>query len=1020
MTRTGSIFNPISRSWKFGKWIVPVVTAAAVIGGSASFVPPAMAQGTMQQKVEPTQARIQLENFEKRVAAGEADQVISECTKLIEADPKNAFIAYVGRGIALNAKKNYDAAIKDFNEALDITGREQEKLDIRGFAYTHKSDSQYHKGNFIAAVDNAYYALQELPQHAPAHARRARAYIGWEKADKAITSANRALAIEPKMAEAISIRGMAYGLQKKYDDCIKAQTEALAIEPNSAVFLERRALAYLAKNDPAKASKDLADALRLDPENTEALCDRAMLHAMTGKIGDALADLDTAIKTNPSSFRAHFQKAMTLHFQKRYDESLTAANEALRLNPQFTRGLVFRGNLHNDRKDYEAAVEDFTAALEQDPNSVDAYNGRANAYRRLGKNELARLDSAKARELQPAQASKGKSDDKDKKEKETPPPVFKVTSRGVDPKRRPQVMEAARKIDEFVEKNYAKYNVKPNPMTDDYQFVRRIYLDITGTIPTYQQTLKFINSKDPDKRANLIDELLASDGYASHAFNYWADILRYVDRISEDVRGEPYRQWIKQSLAENKPWDQFVYELLTAEGLIWENPATGYLQRDANMPLDNMNNTVRIFLGTQIGCAQCHDHPFDRWTQKEFYQMAAFTFGTTTRAGGGDKRFWESNPSERLRDEYNEIVQEEEDRRNNYYVFEQLLRVNMRIVNDQPGRKLQLPKDYAYENGKPGQVVEPQTLFGSKANIKPGETPRQAFARWLTEKENPRFAKTIANRLWQRAFGYGQIEPVDDMTDHTEAENPELMAFLEQTMKDLDFNMKEYQRILFNTKTYQRQACFDEVPFGAPYHFPGPMLRRMTAEQVWDSILTLALPNPDEYREIQYQLRTDVTGYDLSKVSAQELLSSRRKQAAIDDMQRKWQDKFRYKGTLLARASELPAPLPPNHFIRMFGQSDRELIAASSTNGSVPQVLFMFNGPISHMMLEKDSAMYNNVMKKKTVTEGVKTVFLTVLNREPDAEDMALATQEIRANGPAGYGNVIWSLVNTREFLFIQ
>jgi hypothetical protein len=246
------------------------------------------------------------------------------------------------------------------------------------------------------------------------------------------------------------------------------------------------------------------------------------------------------------------------------------------------------------------------------------------------------------------------------------------------------------------------------------------------------------------------------------------------------------------------------------------------------------------------------------------------------------------------------------------------------------------------------------------------------------------------------------------------------MAFLEQTMKDLDFNMKEYQRILFNTKTYQRQACFDEVPFGAPYHFPGPMLRRMTAEQVWDSILTLALPNPDEYREIQYQLRTDVTGYDLSKVSAQELLSSRRKQAAIDDMQRKWQDKFRYKGTLLARASELPAPLPPNHFIRMFGQSDRELIAASSTNGSVPQVLFMFNGPISHMMLEKDSAMYNNVMKKKTVTEGVKTVFLTVLNREPDAEDMALATQEIRANGPAGYGNVIWSLVNTREFLFIQ
>src|SRR5690606_12883181 len=144
-----------------------------------------------------------------------------------------------------------------------------------------------------------------------------------------------------------------------------------------------------------------------------------------------------------------------------------------------------------------------------------------------------------------------------------------------------------------------------------------------------------------------------------------------------------------------------------------------------------------------------------------------------------------------------------------YYQFNRTIGFNMMIVNHRQGRKIQLPKDYAYDDAKPGQVVEPKTLFGSEAVILPGETPQQAFARWLTEKENPRFARTIANRLWRQAFGTGQIEPVDDMTDHTEAENPELMNFLEQQMKDLDFDMKEYLRILFNTKTYQRQACFE-------------------------------------------------------------------------------------------------------------------------------------------------------------------------------------------------------------------
>jgi hypothetical protein len=365
-------------------------------------------------------------------------------------------------------------------------------------------------------------------------------------------------------------------------------------------------------------------------------------------------------------------------------------------------------------------------------------------------------------------------------------------------------------------------------------------------------------------------------------------------------------------------------------------------------------------------------------------------------------------------------VQEEEERRQKYYSFNRLIAINMRIVNDLPDRKVTLPANYAYNDAKPNEVVEPKTLFGNPADLKPGEAPRKAFARWLVSKDNPRFALTIANRLWKQAFGAGQIEPVDDMMDSTVAENPELMTYLESEMKRLNFDMKEYLRIIFNTETYQRQACMEEVSPGLPYHFPGPLLRRMSAEQVWDSFLTLAVVRPDEFKEMKADVRTSKIAVDLSKIPAPDLLMADTKGAQADGSIYARQSKYTYKGALLARAAELPSPVPPNHFLRTFGQSDRELISASSTLGSVPQVLFMFNGPITHMLLEPGSTIGNNVLKKQTINEGVKAIFLTVLSREPDAEEMKIAVDEVKSAGKAGFGNVIWSLVNTREFLFVQ
>jgi hypothetical protein len=472
-------------------------------------------------------------------------------------------------------------------------------------------------------------------------------------------------------------------------------------------------------------------------------------------------------------------------------------------------------------------------------------------------------------------------------------------------------------------------------------------------------------------------------------------------------------------LAENKPWNKMVYELLTAEGLIWENPATGYFQRDPGMPLDVMNNTIRIFLGTRIGCAQCHDHPFDRWTQREFYEMAAFTIGTQTSTNGKNKKIWDNDPKDRLKGEFDKIVQEEEDRRNNSYRFDRMINVNMKIVHDQADKKIRLPKDYQYKDAKPNDIVNPKTIFGQPVEMKPGQSPRAAFARWAVAKENPRFAKTIANRLWKQMFGAGQIEPVDNVMDDTVAENPELMDHLESLMKRINFNMKEFIRILAYTDAYQRQASVWDTGSSLPYRFPGPVLRRMTAEQAWDSFVTLAVSGA-EYRELPATMRAEAVDLDLKKDTAQTVLDAVKKSQEVDRENGKIQSKFRYRGELLARASELPQPLPPNHFLRVFGQSDRELIAASSTTGSVPQILFMFNGPITHMLLEKNSTIYNNIVKKTSLAEGVRTVFLTVLSRQPEADELEIGIQAVKEAGAAGYGNVVWSLVNTREFLFVQ
>lgn len=608
---------------------------------------------------------------------------------------------------------------------------------------------------------------------------------------------------------------------------------------------------------------------------------------------------------------------------------------------------------------------------------------------------------------------------KRKKPADPPPPVpeRKVFIAKVNVDSRRKALQAAAKIDELVDAQLKKYKISANPALTDEQFVRRVYLDITGRIPTFKQARGYLSQKDDDRRIRLIDTLLNQDDYAKNFYNYWADILRLNERLTNNVPGRPYSEYVKITLETNKPYDKWVFEMLTAEGKVWDHPEAGFILRDSGMPLDAMNNTVRVFLGTQIGCAQCHDHPHDKWTQHEFYEMAAFTFGVQTRRGAQDKMFGGMNVVRKLQDDLKKV----DDKFDGGGKYNRFLQGNLFEVYETP-RKLTLPSDYQYTDSKPKSVVQPQTIFDPPVELKPGDSPRIAFARWLTSKENPRFAKTIANRLWKKVFGIGQIEPVDGMRDETLAENPALMDFLTAEMIRVQFDLKEYLRILLNTKAYQREATHAEVSLADAYHFPGPVLRRMTAEQAWDSFITLAVHNPDEYQIEPAKIQGKILNVDLAKATAEELV--KRDQELREATNYKVRDarnkNYTYKGLLLARACELPQPVAPDHFLRQFGQSDREAIEASSQEGSVPQALQMFNGPITHMLLEENSLMYRTVTEPSRPEERIDVIFLAILSRKPNSDERQMALAEIKQHGNAGYGNVIWALVNTREFLFIQ
>jgi len=318
-----------------------------------------------------------------------------------------------------------------------------------------------------------------------------------------------------------------------------------------------------------------------------------------------------------------------------------------------------------------------------------------------------------------------------------------------------------------------------------------------------------------------------------------------------------------------------------------------------------------------------------------------------------------------------------------------------------------------------------------QVDLKNPKNLRASFAKWLTHEKNPRFAVSIANRLWKRSFGLGVKEPLEDLDDLSDVSNPILLELLGRIMVKADFDLREFQRVLFNTKAYQAKSSVSP-PIGdiGKYLFSGPVLRRMTAEQAWDSILALVLGAKLDTYKIDRSHR--VTRYafpydDMSMEDVGKVVLAMKKAGHLsknvgnrlgdlDYVNGRRPEKI--GGLFLLRASEMSQPAQDNHFLRMFGQSSRDLVNDSSVEGSIPQTLTLMNGQVQFMLSSPESRLSVKLKKSGGFEPAVQFLFLSFFGRPPTPDEIGAIKEAI--NNGMKKEDLTWALFNSTEFLFVQ
>jgi hypothetical protein len=353
----------------------------------------------------------------------------------------------------------------------------------------------------------------------------------------------------------------------------------------------------------------------------------------------------------------------------------------------------------------------------------------------------------------------------------------------------------ARHIDAAIDARMHEEQISGSAIAGDAEFLRRVYLDIAGHIPPAAKVTSFLSDPSPDKRPKLIDELLESTDYGKHQADIWQALLLPRNSDNRAVRYDAMTKWLEDAFNANKPWDAMVRDIVTASGDLEENAAVSYVM--ANRGPDKLTDSVtRLFLGVQLQCAQCHNHPFTDWKQDEYWGMAAFF--SKVRVQGNPKGAAKGQPQVIVKDD---------------------------------GKGRPLPKPDSSKN------LPAKFLQGEFANLKPNDSPREVLAKWMTSPRNTYFARAMVNRTWAQLFGRGMVTPIDDMHEGNEPSHPQLLADLAHQFAASGFDLKYLIRGICNSRTYQRAS----KPLGNNADASGDLFSRMavkvlTPEQMFDSL----------------------------------------------------------------------------------------------------------------------------------------------------------------------------------------
>ena len=610
-----------------------------------------------------------------------------------------------------------------------------------------------------------------------------------------------------------------------------------------------------------------------------------------------------------------------------------------------------------------------------------------------------------------------------------------------------QMGKEASRLDELIRAVLEESDKSMSAGIDDFTFLRRASLVAAGRIPTLAEIKKFTNDSSTDKRSRLIDRLYHSKAYQSHMNNWFCDHLRLNEVKLQGgyfSSNTPLINWTRQSVRENKSWKKMTVELLSSRGNGWTGSgASHYYTRDIGMPLDNSANTMRAFLGVRMECAQCHDDPGSSWERIDFFNLAAFTHG---KSNYGRLDFLKGRGL---------LVNMSSEKDFNAPGLHHLHFFSDAIgqyaaSGIEPGKgtgRIKLPDDYQYADGDPGEMVEGRTPFGGKVRLQSKKTNPDSldqFAAWVVGDENPTFAGSIAARMWFRVMG-AKLHKKDseEFLDPKDQLTGDLSKALMKLMKDYDYDLRAFQQTLMLTEAFAVKSAPDAE---ASFHgLLGRPIERMSAEQIWDSLITLVLEDPESAQRIEDMEHLFIHGRYIGRL--EDIVKKVHSFKTIKEYQ-KWVI-AKYKeardgtgpkapisrpptyiaghGRLMtsailgmARASELPSPAPPNHFLRKFGQSDRISIDGATNEGSLTQTLQMLNGATQTMVATREGTAIRKIFEVPgSHDEKGVLLFQSILTRPPTEQERALCIKELAEREGKGLANIVSALVCTPEFLFI-